>query len=75
MTALLDHKEDQTNRSFGTGSCSQSTRKKQTEKTTFFESACEKYKEHPGTAQQGRPKHLLVTDPSMRLLQGTAIFG
>ena len=26
-------------------------------------------------AQQGRLKHLLVTGPSMRILQGTAIFG
>ena len=41
----------------------------------FFVSACEKFKEHQGTAQQGRLKHLLVTGPSMRLLQGTAIFG
>ena len=48
---------------------------KKTGKKMFFVSACEKYKEHQGTAQQGRLKHLLVTGPSMRLLQGTAIFG
>ena len=51
------------------------THENKTEKKTFFVSACEKYKEHQGTAQQGRLKHLLVTGPSMRLLQGTAIFG
>ena len=44
-------------------------------KKMFFVSACEKFKEHQDTAQQGRLKHLLVTGPSMRLLQGTAIFG
>ena len=44
-------------------------------KKTFFVSACEKFKEHRGTAQQGRLKHLLVTGPSMRIVQGTAIFG
>ena len=36
---------------------------------------CAKLKEHRGQAQQGRLKHLLVSGPSMRIVQGTAIFG
>ena len=35
--------------------------KKSNWKKTFFVSKCEKYKEHRGTAQRGRPKHLQVT--------------
>ena len=30
-------------------------------KTNVFVSKCEKYKEHRGTAQRGRPKHLQIT--------------
>merc|ERR1712078_471007 len=35
--------------------------KNQIEKKTLFVSECEKYKEHRGTAQRGRPKHLQIT--------------
>ena len=41
----------------------------------FFVSACEKFQQHRGQAQQALLKHLLVIGPSMRLLQGTASFG
>ena len=35
--------------------------KHQIEKKTFFVSKCEKYKEHRGTAQRGRPKLSKIT--------------
>ena len=43
---------------------------KKTKKTVFFE----KFTEHHTTAQRGRLKHLLVSGPSVRIVQGTAIF-
>ena len=45
--------------------------KKKLKKNVFFE----KFTEHHSTAQRGRLKHLLVSGPSVRIVQGTAIFG
>ena len=53
------------------GEIARKTRGKKTEKKTFFE----KFTEHHSTAQRGRLKHLLVSGPSVRIVQGTAIFG
>ena len=53
------------------GELARKTRGKKTEKINF----CEKFTEHHTTAQRGRLKHLLVSGPSMRIVQGTAIFG
>ena len=38
-------------------------------------SACEKYKQHRGTAQKALLKHLLVTGPRMRSLSASATLG
>ena len=54
------------------GELARKTRGKKTEKKTFF---FEKFTEHHSTAQRGHLKHLLVLGPSVRIVQGTAIFG
>ena len=51
---------------------------KKTEKNIFCEKflrACADGARVRHLAQQGRLKHLLATGPSMRIVQGTAIFG
>ena len=53
------------------GELARKTRGKKTEKNVFFE----KFTEHHSTAQRGHLKHLLVLGPSVRIVQGTAIFG
>ena len=53
------------------GELARKTRGKKKLKKIFFE----KFTEHHSTAQRGRLKHLLVSGPSVRIVQGTAIFG
>ena len=61
IEAFLGRKKCRTNRSCPWGSVFWIAQKNQIEKKTFFVSKCEKYKEHRGTAQRGRPKHLQIT--------------
>ena len=61
IETFLGRKKCRTNRICPWASFFWIAQKNQIEKKTFFVSKCEKYKEHRGTAQRGRPKHLQIT--------------